>query len=179
MKKTVLLLTAVALGASGAWAEAQENFLKQQAYQEMQRVSGQIDVLQNNFNDLAERVGKLERKPSGETVSRAEIESIRGSISELRTEMSRMRQEIVKDLSARLVSIQKEQARSVPPPAPVKPAKPVYSGKCDEYVVQEGDSLYMIALAFKTNVETIKSMNNLKSNNLRIGQKLLVPRVKE
>ena len=34
----------------------------------------------------------------------------------------------------------------------------------------------MISLAFNTTVGQIKEMNNLKNNNLRIGQKLLVPK---
>ena len=170
------LLSAAAMTAAAA---PQEGFLKQQAYAEMQRVTGQIDVLQNNVEDLTTRVGRLERKPSGDNVSRQEIDSLRAAISELRSEMAKMRQEIVKDLTARLSTIQREQARRAPEPPPAKPAKPAYTGKCDEYTVQNGDSLYMIALAFKTSVDRIKEMNNLKSNNLRVGQKLLVPRVKE
>ena len=43
------------------------------------------------------------------------------------------------------------------------------------YTVKKGDSLYSIANMYKTNVNTLKSLNNLTSNNLFIGQKLLVP----
>jgi len=179
MYRSVVIL-AVVLTTAGAFAQAKDNFVRQQAYAEMQRVTGQIDVLQNNCNDLAERVSKLERRPSGDNVSRAEIDSLRASISELRSEMSKMRQEIVKDLASRMSAIQKQQASVAPAPVkPSKPAAPAYKGKCDEYVVQGGDTLSLIAQAFNTNVETIKSMNNLKNNNLRVGQKLLVPRVKE
>lgn len=42
------------------------------------------------------------------------------------------------------------------------------------YVVQRGDSLYRIASAFNTSVERIKQMNNLQSNILRVGQKLVI-----
>lgn len=44
-----------------------------------------------------------------------------------------------------------------------------------EYTVKSGDSLYRIAIQFNTTVDAIKQLNNLKTNNLSIGQKLLIP----
>ncbi len=43
------------------------------------------------------------------------------------------------------------------------------------YIVKKGDSLYSIAGKFNTTVDKIKKLNNLKSNNLSIGQKLTIP----
>ena len=42
------------------------------------------------------------------------------------------------------------------------------------YTVQSGDTLYGIANKYNLSVNDLKTMNNLKSNNLSIGQKLLV-----
>jgi len=42
------------------------------------------------------------------------------------------------------------------------------------YKVKRGDSLYLIANAFRTTIQKIKSLNRLKSNNLAIGQKLII-----
>ncbi len=42
------------------------------------------------------------------------------------------------------------------------------------YTVKRGDTLYNIAQSFKTSVQNIKSLNNLKSNTLQVGQKLTV-----
>ena len=42
------------------------------------------------------------------------------------------------------------------------------------YTVKSGDSLYSIAKKFNTTVDNIKSKNNLKSNLLTIGQKLVI-----
>ena len=44
------------------------------------------------------------------------------------------------------------------------------------YVVKEGDTLYRIASQNNTTVDIIKSLNNLTSNILAIGQKLLIPK---
>lgn len=43
------------------------------------------------------------------------------------------------------------------------------------YTVQKGDSLWAIANKYNTTVDNIKSANNLTSNNLSIGQKLIIP----
>ncbi len=42
------------------------------------------------------------------------------------------------------------------------------------HVVEGGQTLWQIALAYKTTVDKLKSMNNLSSNSIYIGQKLLV-----
>ena len=43
------------------------------------------------------------------------------------------------------------------------------------YTVKSGDTLYSIARTYNTTVDTIKSLNNLTSNTLSIGQTLLLP----
>lgn len=45
----------------------------------------------------------------------------------------------------------------------------------DYYEVKKGDTLYTLANKFSTSVESIKKLNNLKSNALSIGQKLKIP----
>ena len=42
------------------------------------------------------------------------------------------------------------------------------------YTVKSGDNLYSIARRLNTTVEAIKRKNNLTSNNLKIGQKLII-----
>lgn len=46
------------------------------------------------------------------------------------------------------------------------------------YIVKKGDNLYSIANKYNTNVDEIKSLNNLTSNILSINQKLLIPSTK-
>lgn len=43
------------------------------------------------------------------------------------------------------------------------------------YIVKKGDTLYKIANMYGTTVDNLKAINNLKNNNLSIGQKLIVP----
>ena len=43
------------------------------------------------------------------------------------------------------------------------------------YTVQKGDTLYAIAQKYNTTVDTLKTLNNLTSNSLSIGQILIIP----
>lgn len=52
--------------------------------------------------------------------------------------------------------------------------EPDYEG-LNIYVVKSGDSLYSIANRYNTTVNEIKTLNNLTSNSLSIGQKLQIP----
>src|SRR5690606_19001777 len=44
------------------------------------------------------------------------------------------------------------------------------------YSIQSGDTLSQIATKNKINVDFLKSVNNLNSNNLRVGQILMIPK---
>jgi len=158
-----------------AWGQGRDNFLRQQALAEMQRVSGQIDVLQNNFDDLARRVSRLESGGGESRQLRQEIDSLRATVSELRRQLESQRGEIVRDISGRIAKMQ-------PPPAPAPQKqtvrRTVVSQPHYEYTVQNGDSLFLVAKAFNTSASRIREMNNLKSDHLRVGQKLKVPKDK-
>ena len=160
-------------------APGREEFLKRQAYAEMQRVSGQIDVLQQSHDELAERVARIEGGKGELGTIRADIESLRAEIESVRREMRRMRQEIVDEMTKKVIEVVKAnnaanapRAQAVPP----RQATPVPAGPCQEYVVRPGDSLFLVAQAFSTTVTKLKEMNGLKSDMIRPGQKLVVPK---
>ena len=159
------------VGCAAAYGQGKESFMQQQAYAEMQRVSGQVDILQTNLGDLQRRVGALEGGGDDSKGVRQEIDSLRTQISELRREMQGLRGEIVKDLSGRIAKMQSAVAPA-PRPAPEK----IVIGPHQEYTVQSGDTLSLIAQAFGTTVAKIKEMNGLKNDNLRVGQKLNLPK---
>ena len=160
----------VAFGCVMAYGQGRESFMQQQAYAEMQRVSGQVDVLQSNLGDLQRRVGALEGGGDSKGI-RQELDALKAAVAELRRELQSQRGEIVKDLSGRIAKMQ----AAAPVPKPVE-TKKVVIGPHQEYVVQSGDTLSLIAQAFNTSVGKIKEMNNLKGDNLRVGQKLNLPK---
>ena len=166
MKMTILAGVA-AMSAGGAFAQAvsRDAFLKEQAVAEMQRVSNQVEIIASNQEELAERIRKTESMKSEIESLRAEVAALKGTISELRREMQGQRGEIVQDLSKKIAAMQ-----------PPSPPKTTYTGPCYEYTVQGGDTLSLIAKAFGTTVQKIKDMNGMKSDALRVGQKINVPK---
>jgi len=45
--------------------------------------------------------------------------------------------------------------------------------------VQKGETLWRISQAYQSSVSTIKNANNLKNDEIKIGQRLLIPHAKE
>ena len=172
--KLKTMVAVVAMFQACAFAQApggREAFVQQQAYAEMQRVSGQVDVLQNNIDDLAHRIAKLERSAASDDVAAlsSRIAALEGAVAALRRELQQQRGEIVKDISSRIARMPQPQ------PAQPKASPAAHSGPHREYVVAAGDNLWLIAKAFNTTVPKIREMNNLKNDNLRVGQKILLP----
>lgn len=172
--KQIVILTVAALGVGLATAQEQgsQKFMQQQAYNEMQRVASQVDVLQSNQEELATRLSKVERSKNEVDALKAEIAALRSSLEQLRREVSNQRGEIVKDLSGRISKITAAQGGG----SSSRRSAPVVTGPHIEYTVESGDTLSLIAEAFGTSVSKIKEMNGLKNDNLRIGQKLKVPK---
>ena len=52
-------------------------------------------------------------------------------------------------------------------------------GTDNTYTVKKGDSLYKIANEYNTTVDELMKLNNLSSNLLSIGQKILIPKQNE
>ena len=57
------------------------------------------------------------------------------------------------------------------------PTKSNVNQQYDTYIVVSGDSLYKIANRYNTTVDELMKLNNLSTNMLNIGQKLLIPKV--
>ena len=167
MKKMVFLL---AFLPALAGAQGKEAFVVQQAYAEMQRVQGQVSVMQSNLNDVQSRVSKLESGNDSASLRR-EVEALKAEVASLRRQLASQREEIVRDLSARLAKM----PASAPSRVEARAETRVYSGPHREYVVEKGDTLSLISQAMNVSVKKIKEMNGLKSDNLRIGQKLMIP----
>lgn len=61
-----------------------------------------------------------------------------------------------------------------PAPTPAPPKKPASSTSTKTYSVASGDSLGLIAAKYNMTVASLKSLNNLKSDMIFVGQKLKV-----
>lgn len=166
MKKIFMMISLLAGGV--VFAQGNGNFMQQQAFAEMQRVSGQVDVIQNNLSDVQQRLSRLEGGGDASNI-RQEISALKAAVEDIRQEMRRQREEIVKDLTARISKV----GQSAPAAAPKAKPQMAISGT---YTIQSGDTLSVIAKAFDTSVKALKEANNLSSDNLRIGQVINIPK---
>ncbi|MAD24192.1 MAG: hypothetical protein CMO44_08475 [Verrucomicrobiales bacterium] len=67
------------------------------------------------------------------------------------------------------------QVLIIPAPLPKKIEPDLEEGVI-QYQVKAGDNLYTIARNHKTTVKAIRNENNLKTSNIRPGQKLIIPK---
>jgi LysM repeat protein len=72
------------------------------------------------------------------------------------------------------------QKIKIPPPAPVAvqtpSATPAATNGEVYYSVKSGDTLSKIATDFHTTVKALRAANNLKTDSIRVGQKLTIPK---
>lgn len=71
-------------------------------------------------------------------------------------------------------NLQIGQKLKIPAASNITPTKPSTPSSNTTYIVKNGDNLYAIARKFNTTVDAIKRKNNLTSNSLQIGQKLII-----
>ena len=62
-----------------------------------------------------------------------------------------------------------------PKPSSLKPSTQSRTSNPEIYIVKSGDNLWKIARKNDTRVKVIIELNNLKSNKLKLGQKLIIP----
>lgn len=169
------ILMSVLIAGMSVWtfAAPNENFLKEQAYAEMQRVAEQVDVLEQNQSEMSSRIAKVESMKREIEDLKSNVSALQSQLADLKAQMAKQRGEIISELSGVI------KKASTPPPAPVV-TTPVssYTGKTQIYAVQSGDTLSLIAEAFGTRISVIKELNNLKGDGIRVGQKLRVPATK-
>lgn len=131
--------------------------------------------MNNNYQELAEAVisavanyaGVLYTSPEGITTNTYTVQrgdtlySIAAKLGTTVSELSSLN-----NLTSTILSI--GQVLRIP-------TEEIQEDEEDLYIVKAGDSLYSIARDKGTTVDEIKSLNNLTSNNLSIGQLLKLP----
>lgn len=156
--------------ASGSARYAEE--LTANLSRQVRAVQDENARLEMQLSELERRVAALERenKELAETVLQLKRQAAAESAA---------RDEQIRKLSDQIVKL-----ASLPPPVPQtsssskkgaqKAESPEFS-EYEEYVVVPGATLSAIASAYKVSIADIKKANNLKSDVLRVGQKLRIP----
>lgn len=171
MKKTVLLIIPAMAILTGCETlqtsqQRQAEAARQQAakrHQEEQvyRVKGQVESVEMENARLMSEIQAL----------RNEVRSMNSQVSQLNGKMNALDAKQQREMS----NLIKQVETLLRTPARTSSGSSANRGAGREHVVEAGHTLSAIAQAYGTSVKTIKSANNLKSDQIRVGQKLFIP----
>lgn len=190
------VLACAATAADPATARAE--LAQEQAAAETQRLGEQFDVLTHNQETINARLAKLESSLGEVADLKAEVAALKTDNAALRKDLEAQRQQVVDELSKKLSTMPSSTGTSVgasrasssvsrhavsrsstKAAADNKPSDGASSSGAAEsgyeHVVESGQTLSSIAAGYGTTVKAIKDANHLKSNVLRVGQKLFIP----
>ena len=184
MKKTVALLFAFTLisGVSPFCLCAQQRTSSgstRYAEELTAALSRQVQSLQDENARLEMQIAELERRFAAVERENKELAETVLQLKRQAAAESAARDEQIRKLSDQIVKL-----ASLPPAPPASTSSPknpsTSSGsegfsEYEEYVVAPGATLSAIAAAYKVSIADIKRANNLKSDVLRVGQKLRIP----
>ncbi|MBT8041901.1 MAG: LysM peptidoglycan-binding domain-containing protein [Pontiella sp.] len=170
LTKTVLYLMPV-LALTGCEtlqspAQRQQTAARQQAalrYSEerTQRVQGQLESIEMENIKLTQEVQQL----------RQDIRAFNGQLSQINGRMSSLESKQANEMRELISRVEGLLKQTVA----MQPAPKASRGSGREHVVESGHTLSAIAQAYGTTVDAIKKANNLKSDNIYVGQTLFVP----
>lgn len=121
----------------------------------------QVKELQNLLSAMDGRFGEVDKEWQGR------MEKLRVTMEQDRAQR---RQELENVTSVMATEISKVAADRTPPPAPA-----ATGGAYKEIVVQRGDTLSGIAAAAGTSIAVLKQFNGLKTDVIKVGDKLKIP----
>ena len=161
----------------------------EQTAAEVQRLGENFDIVSENQSKLEAKVAALEGSLKSFEDLKAEIAGLRAENERLRSQQAELRKQIVDDITAKIAKMNIGGSGSAPSqPAlrpvntagrnatpPPQPATPAQTGSGYNHIVESGQTLSEIARGYGVTVAAIKQANGLKSDNLRIGQKLFIP----
>ncbi len=143
-----------------------------QLHSDVQAVAAENDALKAQ---VAQLKGDLAVSHDTNSQYQKDIQRLDDLVKKLDTAREQDRKLIVDEVSGEISRLSKK-IPSAPPPAPKpKPAAPhVEQGV--QHVVAKGDTLTAIAQAYGVSVKQIKEANHLGKAELKVGQKLFIPK---
>ena len=177
MRGPILLAAALLLAAPGPAQRVAAQ--QQQALREVefavQRLAARFDAIEQRQDALSARLAALERgEGRAALATKDEVAALRTDLAALKAAQSRMRGEIVDDLSGRISAITERQARAQA--AAAREAERQARGSGYSHVVESGQTLSAIAEAYGVSVRAIMKANKITDpTKLQVGQKLFIP----
>ena len=128
---------------------------------------GHINRLNKEIAGLERKIGLLEQ--SNTTLTN----QLKAEQLARKSDIEKLLKEVAKQIAA---ALNRRTGTSSTSTSSGSNKGPVGKGEFYEYTVQQGATLGAIARAYKVSVSDIKKANNLKSDMIRVGQKLYIPK---
>lgn len=135
--------------------------------EDMQRLNEKLGGIQLEQQNLAREIEGLRKAPREDLVTKNRLDTLDRQVQALAAGREADRKQIVSDLSHKVAAIVGTSSSSG------RGGGGAETGY--EHVVESGQTLSTIAAAYKVSVSSIKKANNLKSDIVRVGQKLFIP----
>lgn len=177
VKNAALALSFTA--ASGCVTLVDENAMtRQQAdmdiiREDIQKLSERLNSVQLEQQNLTREMDALKKAPREDADSRARIDELNRQIRAVNSAREADRKQIVEELSRKVAAIVGGSAGVSSGSSGGSRSATSETGY--EHVVKAGETLSKIAKEYKVSVATIRQANGLKSDVVRLGQKLFIP----
>lgn len=147
-------------------AQAREQAQARQAEERAYRMQGAVETMEMENSQLRQEIQSL----------RNQVSALNGQISQLNSKMNALDARQKKEMSNLIKEVESLLKKSVASrPRSSGSSSSSSRGAGHEHVVESGHTLSAIAQAYGTTVKAIKSANNLKSDQIYVGQKLFIP----
>ncbi|MEI8120968.1 MAG: LysM peptidoglycan-binding domain-containing protein [bacterium] len=170
------LLGAGLLMSGGCVTMVDQNVMAQQQAdmekmrEDVQRIQEKLNGIELEQQNLARDIGAVRSSPKEDTVVRNRLDTLERQVQSLAAGRDADRKQIVNQVAS-LVGSSGGSSSSGHSSSRGSGSQTGY-----EHVVESGQTLSEIASAYKVSTTSIKKANNLKSNTLRAGQKLFIPK---
>jgi len=138
----------------------------QQTEEQMRRLKGKVESIEMENARLLREIQQLRMDVRAANTAANQLNR---SMKALDAKQAREMQELIHRVKALL----KERLAS--PARHSTSRTPTHNGPGRIHIVQSGHTLSAIATAYGTTVSAIKKANHLKSDSIRVGQKLFIP----
>ena len=135
--------------------------------EDVQRLNEKVNGIQMEQQNFAREIDSIRKAPREDLVVRNRLDTLDRQVQALNAARETDRKQIVSDLSHKVAAI-------VGSPSGGHSGSPADTGY--EHVVEGGQTLSAIAAAYKVSISSIRKANNLKSDSVRVGQKLFIPK---
>jgi LysM repeat protein len=181
MKTFLFTLFVMVFGVSSVYAQrsispssqayAQQAQILREIQYSLQALTAKVDALEQQQAGLSARIAAVER--GGDAASKEDLAALRADINFLKSEQSKMRGEIVSDLSTKIKTIADKQRAEAAAAAKAAQAAQKSGYK---HTVEAGQTISAIAQAYKVSASSILKANKISDpTKIRVGQELFIP----